>query len=333
MKLSVVVPVYNGERYIGECLDSILQNEGSEFEVVVINDGSNDSTLPIIATYATKDSRVKVYSTPGGGAANARNLGVKLSDGEYITFVDADDTISPDCLEQMVSLMETYDADFIQLSAKAKGMDKNAVVVCNQNEAICFFAQEKVFSGTIWSKIYKKTAIKELTMRGGLAEDQMYVLEALLQNQRFVCCSGKNVYFYRLNENSITHQRFGVFQQTFVDFLERLYIVVSKHAPELVTLVKQKYIMKCWSYCCLSYWYRYEGFQKYCQKYLTVLHDEMDWIRNSQMRTSVKTAIKWTVKAPALTATVIGGVMAIYRNHRNRICIDDTNKESRREKK
>ena len=102
-QVSVIVPVYNAEKYLAECVDSILAQTLRDIEVILVDDGSTDTSPAICDAYAGKDSRVKVIHKANGRAASARNAGMKIVQGEYVAFVDSDDWISPDMYEQMLA--------------------------------------------------------------------------------------------------------------------------------------------------------------------------------------------------------------------------------------
>ena len=103
MKLSIIVPVYNLEDYIAATLDSLLSiHFSSNYEIVVINDGSTDGSESVIRDYQQKQSRIVLYSIKNQGVSNARNVGISKATGEYITFVDGDDTVEPDFFEKAV---------------------------------------------------------------------------------------------------------------------------------------------------------------------------------------------------------------------------------------
>ena len=93
MKISIIIPCYNSEKYLADCLDSVLAQSFGDFEAILIDDGSKDDTLSIARVYAQKDPRVRVYAKENGGVAAARNLGLDHAQGEWITFVDSDDPL------------------------------------------------------------------------------------------------------------------------------------------------------------------------------------------------------------------------------------------------
>ena len=116
--ISIVIPVYNIEKYLKECLDSILNQTFKDFEVICVDDGSKDNSLNILNEYAKKDLRFKIISQENAGAGAARNNGLKLAQGEYVQFLDADDYFEPTMLEEMYNKSQEFNADLVVCSAK-----------------------------------------------------------------------------------------------------------------------------------------------------------------------------------------------------------------------
>lgn len=113
-KVSVIIPVYNIEKYIKRCLDSVLNQTYSNLEVICVNDGSTDNSLEILKEYGRKDDRIKVFSKENKGVSAARNLGIKEVTGEYITFIDGDDFVELNMIEDMVNIMKENSADIVK---------------------------------------------------------------------------------------------------------------------------------------------------------------------------------------------------------------------------
>lgn len=113
MKISIIIPVYNVEQYLRQCIDSVLAQTYADFEVLLINDGSTDKSGAICDEYATKDSRIKVFHKENGGVSSARNLGLDNANGQWIAFVDADDTIDNEYLHNLIEDFDEYDLDVI----------------------------------------------------------------------------------------------------------------------------------------------------------------------------------------------------------------------------
>ena len=111
--ITIVVPVYNVEKYISDCLDSLISQTYKNIEIILVNDGSKDDSLIICQNYAAIDDRVKVLDVPNGGVSNARNCGIESATGEYIQFVDSDDVITENMTERLVDTMHIYEADMV----------------------------------------------------------------------------------------------------------------------------------------------------------------------------------------------------------------------------
>ena len=114
--ISIIVPVYNAEAYLNRCIDSILEQSIQDFEVILVNDGSKDSSEAICKEYASQDNRIRVFSKPNGGVSSARNLGLDNASGEYIMFVDADDWLDKDAIERCYPYLPEY--DMVKFGAK-----------------------------------------------------------------------------------------------------------------------------------------------------------------------------------------------------------------------
>lgn len=128
--VSVVVPVYNVERYLRECLDSVLAQTYANIEVILVDDGSGDSSGDICRGYAEKDPRFRVYSKPNGGASSARNYGLDKASGDYIYFLDSDDMLVPDAVGKMVALALETGADLVFFEART--LDENGGLTTGQ---------------------------------------------------------------------------------------------------------------------------------------------------------------------------------------------------------
>ena len=112
-KISVIVPVYNVEKYLSQCLDSIIKQTFTEFECICVNDGSTDNSLSILQEYADKDKRIKIINQENKGLSGARNSALKVVNGKYITFIDSDDFVSSDYLEKLINVAEKENCDIV----------------------------------------------------------------------------------------------------------------------------------------------------------------------------------------------------------------------------
>ena len=122
--ISVIIPAYNVEHYLSECLDSVLMQSITNFEILLVDDGSTDGTAKICDSYANRDSRIKVFHKINGGQSSARNLALSYVKGKYVFFLDADDKISPTAFAVLLENMEKYAVDILSYSFAF--MDENS---------------------------------------------------------------------------------------------------------------------------------------------------------------------------------------------------------------
>lgn len=183
MKLSVIIPVYNCERYLKECLDSIRAQTFKDFEAICVDDGSTDSTAAILEEFAALDPRFKVIHQPNGGQGKARNTGLDNAKGDYIAFVDADDWVEPNYFELLLSFAAPktiptlgYVAEFPTRSI-CRGPDSQTVVE-GRNEILRWFLDGEV-------DVYLK--LKRLAFPGGYLWNKLFHCD-LFKTLRFDDC-------------------------------------------------------------------------------------------------------------------------------------------------
>lgn len=214
--ISIIVPVYNVERYLSECLDSILSQTFTDFEIIAVDDGSSDNCGKILDEYSQKDKRIKVIHKENGGVSSARNVGLDMASGEYVGFVDPDDKIFPDMYEQLYNEAVTGDYDIVQCGCVKINESGEVVsyIACNEeriytnvDEALCALF-EQVIINSVWSKMYKSDVIKNVRFMHELrvAEDGLFVHNCLMKAQR-VKIINKCYYSYLVSDSSVTHSK------------------------------------------------------------------------------------------------------------------------------
>lgn len=218
--ISVVVPAYNSEKTIKKCLLSILNQTYKELEVIVVNDGSSDSTEQLCHSIAANDNRVNIITIPNGGVSHARNVGIDNATGDYITFVDSDDYIDEDMYQDLIGLFDDG-IDIVHCSYKnvdesgkilsVVGND-NAVIKMNHDEGVMCLFTGKYFTGGLWNKLYKINLFKNVRL-----DENVKYNEDVLANFFLFDKSDKSIYVskpyynYVANNDSSTHSADGVF--------------------------------------------------------------------------------------------------------------------------
>ncbi len=210
--ISVIIPVYKVEKYLKRCVDSVLAQTYENIEIILVDDGSPDNCGEMCDEYARADSRVVVIHKENGGVSAARNIGVERSHGEYVTFVDSDDYISPDYVEYLYSLLSDNDADVAIADFKKTSensydftFDKETnVKMLDGKEACVKMLDTSLFMQFVTpvAKLFKRrTALEHPFPVGQRHEDEALMYKIYYQVQRVVC-SDKKIYAYYNNPTS-----------------------------------------------------------------------------------------------------------------------------------
>lgn len=220
MKISIVIPAYNAEKYIAKCLDSILRQEEQDFEVIIINDGSKDGTRALVEKYVQKDTRITLINQENGGVSSARNAGLEHAKGDYVFFIDSDDWIPVDALSNAVRAMEETNADIVMakmwhVDAKTNELKEHdlqePLKECAQNpktensflKILMGYALKKGVAYSTLAKLYKRDIIQKYAIRFEVnlayCEDVIFNAD-YLKNANSACV--KDAYYYCAEDNA-----------------------------------------------------------------------------------------------------------------------------------
>ena len=228
-KISIIIPVYNTEKYLKQCLDSIINQTFKDFECICINDGSTDNSLTILHEYSKKDNRIKIINQKNSGSSVSRNNGIKQALGQYVSFIDADDWITNNYLEILYNKIIETDADIVRASFK----------FYYQKDDICESAKireihkiknntdiERLYKGYagafVWAKLYKKSLIKDNNIyfyEVKTAEDCPFSALVYLYAKK-ICFINDEIYFYRKQIEGVTANYQGQIIDAFDNFIE-----------------------------------------------------------------------------------------------------------------
>jgi glycosyltransferase involved in cell wall biosynthesis len=250
VKVSVVVPVYNVEKYLPECLDSILSQSLEDIEVICVNDGSTDGSPDILKDYESRDSRVKVITQENRGLASSRNVGMDLACGEYITFIDSDDYFTENALNTLYDVSKRTDADFtifklLDFDDETRETSKNSyfdMPFLKKFENHTFNHDdvgERFFniSATAPGKMFKREFIDQLRFPEDiLFEDTPFTLEAVFMAEKMYFLD-EYMYMRRIRKDSITHSNFSRFSDC-IDIFNMMADIARKY--EEYDLYKEK---------------------------------------------------------------------------------------------
>ncbi len=222
--ISIIVPVYNTEVYLLECIESILQQNLRNIEIIAINDGSTDSSPQLLNFIASTDSRIIVINKPNGGISSARNLALKYATGDFVLFIDSDDLLVPDSLEQILMIATANDADIVCFGYQKlyKNTPKKSFLSSDSTYTkqiskqeffqLCFDTNYKTNCSNgayTWARLYKRSIVDSLTFdeQWTFYEDMDFfsrlVLSLKEKNKIFLC--DVPMYYYRQRKSSLIH--------------------------------------------------------------------------------------------------------------------------------
>lgn len=225
MKVSIIIPIYNVEKYLARCLNSVINQTYKDLEIILINDGSKDKSLDICYFYAKKDSRIIIIDKINEGVSIARNTGIERATGKYIAFVDPDDWIEPNMYENLVNTIEKFKCNiaFCNYSKDRRNIRTYKTIKINKdvldkkdivNHLIAnMVGWEDIFPknyimGCIWRSLYSKEFLNNFSLRFtpgiSIMEDLVFNVQALIHCEK-VCIDHGYYYHYMQNKTSLLH--------------------------------------------------------------------------------------------------------------------------------
>lgn len=228
-KLSVIVPVYNKEKFLSKCIESILNQTYKNIELILVNDGSADSSLSICNDYAKKDGRIIVVDKPNGGAASARNKGIEIATGDYIGFCDADDYLDFDMYKTLIEVMELNGYPMIDCLAKDFNEEGQLLYVGDESREVVLNTFEEAIkalylrrgNSSLCTRVIRAEYIKNLRIPEGRRVEDFYFVILLLKHIGFVYIYRFPFYNCVLNKNSVTSAKGGSIYIDAIYFFEK----------------------------------------------------------------------------------------------------------------
>lgn len=211
--ISVIIPVYNVEKYLSQCLESVIHQTYQDLEIIVIDDGSTDNGPRICDEYAERDKRIKVIHQKNGGAASARNAGLRVATGEYLAFVDSDDYLEANAYETLLDIMQRTGADIVECAFCNEFPDRTWDRV--------FFKKETLFStveylklytdhwicSLIWEKLYKRSLFEGIEFEEGHRIDDEFFTYQGVMNAKTIAYNPTILYHYRMRSSGVMRDK------------------------------------------------------------------------------------------------------------------------------
>lgn len=253
--ISIVIPVYNVKKYLPECLNSLIRQTLKEWRAVLIDDGSTDGSDDVCNKYCSLDQRFSYYRQENAGVSAARNEGIRRCVGKYLFFMDADDTILPNTLEDLYNIAEKEAADLISFRfQKISNVDEiqsvNAAAiteVCCALDAMDLFLREKKIGISMCTKLVKRSVIEDTRFEIGRKsnEDKFFLFETLLKVHKVIVLNSQ-YYCYWTRENSATTRPFDERWFDCTYFAQKIYDRICEEAPELEPQARYQLLSVCY---------------------------------------------------------------------------------------
>ena len=251
--VSIIVPVYDVEEYLVECIESILAQTWKHFEIILVDDGSTDSSGKMCDEYAEKYNCIFVIHKKNGGLSSARNAGIDVARGNYLAFIDSDDVVHPDYLRELVKIVEKENADLVACdfcvgtscqwgeTSEVKydiRRDEDVLERMNDNDVVVTVA---------WNKLYHAKFFKEYSLRypEGKIHEDMFLTPQILHYTNKMVITNQKLYFYRQRKNSIMNSSFSIKQLDSLEAIEfRIALFTKWDKKELQIKEYESYIRK-----------------------------------------------------------------------------------------
>lgn len=237
--ISIIIPVYNVEKYLNQCLDSVINQTYRNLEIILVDDGSTDSSGLICDEYKGKDERITVIHKKNGGLSDARNVGIEICSGRYITFIDSDDYVLEDYVGYLYELLYKYNADMsvcdkVCFKEHEKIKDRKQIIKeesIDKETALLYMMYGSWIDVSAWCKLYKKELFDNIRYTPNLLFEDSDIIYKLIDKCNKICVSNKSEYCYRINPNSITNSGFNIKKMDLITATEGMRKYIAKNYP------------------------------------------------------------------------------------------------------
>lgn len=246
-KISVILPVYNVEKYLEECVKTIIGQTYQNLEIILVDDGSLDRCPTLCDEFAKLDERIRVLHKKNGGLSDARNAGTQIATGEYITFVDSDDLVTETYVEYLYNLIKKYGCD-MSLCTHTVVFETGKTISCGDNtdelldakKCLLRMLYHDVIDTSAWAKMYRTDMAKKILYpKGKLFEDIGTTYRFFLSSGK-IACGYKSQYFYIQRKNSIVSGKFNPHKLELLEMTDKMAEDVEKVYPDLAQAVLRR---------------------------------------------------------------------------------------------
>lgn len=251
-KVSVIIPIYNVQQYLKRCLDSVIKQKYENLEIILVNDGSTDNSLEIAKEYENKDERIKLISQSNKGLSGARNTGLEYATGDYITFIDSDDYVTPDYVSYMYELLKKNNfksplaicslMNVFEKTGKKVNMGNNQEYTLSGKECIEKMCYQDLVDTCAYAKLGTRELYKDFLFPVGKVFEDIGSTYKLFERSKTVECGFKPKYYYYIRNNSITTRNFDKSKLDLLEMTDKMAKSVIRKYPDLSKAVLRRQV-------------------------------------------------------------------------------------------
>ncbi len=300
--VSIIIPVFNAESYIELCLDSVLVQTYKKLQVILVDDGSSDASGEICDNYRRKDPRITVYHRANSGVSATRNFGFDRSTGEYILFLDADDSIEPDMIEGCVQLAKSHQADVVVCSFRYYMIDDNHIIENSLESDFCGSAEEifhdwfnvlveKEILNPPWNKLIRRDLLISnnirFDQRFSICEDMAFSIQTIAASRKTVLTRNMYYNYYLKNSGTLVFR----FHENYFEALTNFYEITLRYCQSFddhktqLKCLNTLYVNLCIMYfkqiCTKSNWSKSYQYKKL--KEIALYHRFLDALKTAEI--------------------------------------------------
>ena len=286
--ISIIIPVYNVEKYLKGCLDSVVSQTYKNLEIILVDDGSTDRSGKICDEFARQDNRIRVIHKQNGGLSSARNAGLDVMQGEYLAFVDSDDMIDETYIETLYDMIKKYNTKISMISfefftqieeiqaIKQKNLNNKTINSFSVEEFFKnYFIFKPKFNNFIWRCLYHRDIFDNVIFPNGILFEDVFIYSDIYTKIGYMIISDKILYFYRIRVGSITKS----FSYKHLDIINVYNNMTSNIVKKFPNLVKQANFKLCCTYLGMAKMIARNGnlrYYHYICEYYKFIHNNLD---------------------------------------------------------
>lgn len=238
--ISIIIPVFNLENYIKNCLDSILLQTYKNLEILIVDDGSTDTSPSICDSYSDIDSRIKVFHTQNGGAAHARNIALKHMTGDLVTFIDGDDYVDSSYIEMLYNNMINKNADIsickwidVYDNSSHKALPSTFTKTFDRYSGLKALMYQIDFDSAMWVKLYKSKLFDGITFPEGNLYEDLAIIYKIFDRANTIAYTDYAGYFYMIRKTGTTLIKFKPQKMDLIDVIDEMQYYILNKYPDL----------------------------------------------------------------------------------------------------